>query len=127
MEPFFDGGLFELLIAIAIGSSLNFIFKRKYLLVIYSCVAIASPLLLLFTKKSEIFLWLVGISIFNTVLLITLLWKQKMTEPSKPLIETSKYLEMYLKRKAELKRILKIKVSSESNHSGKLYKLKDGR
>ena len=30
MEPFLDGGLFEVLIAVLIGYSLNFIFLKKY-------------------------------------------------------------------------------------------------
>ena len=48
MEPFFDGELFELLIAIGIGSSLNFVFKKKYLLVIYSIISVSAPILLFF-------------------------------------------------------------------------------
>lgn len=98
MEPFIDGGLFELFIAIGVGYSLNFIFKRKYLLILYSFASIMAPILLLFTKESEIFLWLVGISIFNTILLITLLWRQRFTEPNKPLIQTDKYINMLFKK-----------------------------
>jgi hypothetical protein len=108
MEPFFDGGLFELLIAIGIGSSLNFIFKRKYLLIIYSVASIMATMFLLFTKKGEIYQWLVAVNAFNTILLIALLWKQKLTEPNKSLIDTDKYIDLYLKRKEEIKRILNI-------------------
>jgi hypothetical protein len=100
MEPFFDGGLFELFIAIGVGYSLNFIFKRKYLLVIYSIISIATPILLLFTNKSEMFIWLVSISIFNSTLLIIFLWKQRLSNPNKSLFETEKLLEkFFLKRK----------------------------
>lgn len=106
MEPFFDGGLFELLIAIGIGSSLNFIFKRKYLLILYSIASVGATILLLFTKMNEIHQWLAGISIFNAILLVTLLWKQKLTEPNKSLIDTDKYIDLYLKRKEEIKKAL---------------------
>lgn len=99
MEPFFDGGLFELLIAIGIGYALNFIFLKKYLLVFFSIVSIAAPALLFFVNSREIFYWLVGACIFNTIFLITLLWKQRITEPDKSLFEVKKYLEKYRKKK----------------------------
>jgi hypothetical protein len=108
MEPFFDGGLFELLVAIGIGSSLNFIFKRKYLLMLYSIASIMATILLFFTTIGEIHQWLIGVNSFNSILLIALLWKQKLSEPNKSLIDTDKYIDLYVKRKAEIKRILRI-------------------
>jgi hypothetical protein len=96
MEPFFDGGLFEVLFAIGIGYFLNFIFQRKLLLIIYTGVSIMAPVLLLFVKTGEIYYWAVGITIFNTILLVVLFWKQKITEPGKPLFDTEKYLSDFL-------------------------------
>jgi len=109
MEPFLDGGLFELLIAIGVGYTFNFIFKRKYLLILYSLISIIVPVLLLFAKMSEVFIWLVGICIFNAVFLIFLLWKQRLSEPGKSLIETDKYVGMYIQGRQIVKRMFKIK------------------
>ena len=95
MEPFFDGGLFELLIAIGVGYSLNFIFKRKYLLFIYSIISIVAPIFLLFARKSEMFIWLVSINIFNSIILIIFLWRQRLSTPNKSLFETDKLLEKF--------------------------------
>ena len=98
MEPFLDGGLFEVLIAVLIGYSLNFIFLKKYLLVIFSLVSIVAPVLLFFIHAKEIFYWLVSICIFNTVFLITLLWKQRITEPGKSLFDVKRYVDRYFKK-----------------------------
>lgn len=98
MEPFFDGGLIELLIAIGIGYTLNFIFLKKYLLVFFSIVSIVAPVLLFYVNQGEIYYLLVGVCIFNTIFLNTLLWKQRLTEPDKPLFDLKKYLEQYRKK-----------------------------
>jgi hypothetical protein len=98
MEPFLDGGLFEVMVAVLIGYSLNFIFLKKYLLVIFSVVSIIAPVLLFFIHAKEIFYWLVSICIFNTVFLITLLWKQRITEPGKSLFDVKKYVDRYFKK-----------------------------
>lgn len=113
MEPFIDGGLFELFIAIRVGYSLNFIFKRKYLLVIYSIMSIAAPIILLFTNKSELFLWLVSINIFNSTILIIFLWKQQLSNPNKSLFETDKLLEIFF-QKRKLKQDFKKSTSIKS-------------
>lgn len=113
MEPFIDGGLFELFIAIGVGYSLNFIFKRKYLLVIYSIMSIAAPIILLFTNKSELFLWLVSINIFNSTILIIFLWKQQLSNPNKSLFETDKLLEIFF-QKRKLKQDFKKSTSIKS-------------
>lgn len=97
MEPFFDGGLFEVLIAIGIGYSLNFIIRRKLLLLLYSGISIIAPCVLLFMKISEIYYWAVGICIFNSILLVVLFWKHKINDPEKPLFETEKYIDIFHK------------------------------
>ena len=85
METFLDGGLFEIFIAMAFAVFLNYIFLKRYLLIIFSVFIIASPLLLFFVQKNELFFWLVSICLFNAVLLVVLLWKVKIECPMKPL------------------------------------------
>jgi hypothetical protein len=104
MEPFFDGGLFELLIAMAIAYGLNFIYQRKLQLIVYSCISISAPVVLLCVRTGEIFYWAAGISVFNSILLVFLFWRQKLSHPGKSLIETEKYTEVYRKWVNMLKR-----------------------
>ena len=85
METFLDGGLFEIFIAMAFAVFLNYIFLKRYLLIIFSIFIIASPLLLFFVQKNELFFWLVSICLFNAFLLVVLLWKVKTESPLKPL------------------------------------------
>ncbi len=81
MEIFLDGGWFEIVIAFFLGITLNFIFFRKYLLIIFSLIILAGPVFLFFVKNSELFNWFVIMSIFNSVLLVWLLWKTKKDHP----------------------------------------------
>lgn len=104
MEVFFDGGLFELFLVVGIGYSLNFIFQKKYLLILFSIVSIVAPVLLLFANLSEIFIGLASVSIFNAFFLITLLWKQRLARPNQPLFEVKKYIDKYFKRKERSER-----------------------
>ena len=87
MEIFVDGGLFELFIAAAFGYAINFIFLRKYLLIIYSAIAIMSPIFLYFFNNGEIHNWIAGICIINAILLVTMLWKYRFDFPGKPLVD----------------------------------------
>lgn len=43
IEIFVDGGLFELLIALSLGYLINVIYLKKYLLLLFSGVAIPRP------------------------------------------------------------------------------------
>jgi Ca2+/Na+ antiporter len=85
METFLDGGLFELLIAIGFAYFLNFIYLKKFLLIIFSALVIAAPISLFFIKKNEFYFWLVAMCLFNAVLLIVLLWKEKKRNPGETL------------------------------------------
>jgi hypothetical protein len=85
METFLDGGLFEILIAMVFAIILNFIFLKKYLLIIFSLLIIFCPVILFFINRNELYYWFVSLSIFNSVLLIVLLWREKKTNPNKPL------------------------------------------
>jgi hypothetical protein len=87
METFLDGGLFEILIAISFAIFLNFIFLRKYLLILFSLLIIACPLLLFFVKRNEIYYWLVGFCFLNAILLVVLLWKEKRKNAAGPLFD----------------------------------------
>lgn len=85
METFLDGGLFELLIGIFFASLVNIIFSKKYLLIFFSIMVVASPIILLFINKNELYYWLVSFCFFNSSLLIILLWKERAQHPAKPL------------------------------------------
>lgn len=86
MEPFFDGGLFEILIAAGFVLAVNFVFAKKYLLLIFSAVAVSAPLLLVLLHKSEWFYILAFVCFFNAGFLVVLLWKTKKEKPGEPLI-----------------------------------------
>lgn len=88
MEVFIDGGLFELIIAIAFGCAMNFILLRKHLLIAFSASAILSPTALFFIKNGEAINWIAAICIINAVILTILLWKHRADFPGKPLIDT---------------------------------------
>jgi hypothetical protein len=85
METFIDGGLFELLIAMVFAIFLNFIFLKRYLLILFSLITIAGPVLLFFIDKGESYYWLTSQCLFNSVFLVSLLWKEKKENPSRPL------------------------------------------
>ena len=89
METFLDGGLFELIIAIVFAYFLNFIFLKKYLLLIFSLLIITAPVILFFINKNELHSWLVAICLFNAVLLIVLLWKEKIRNPAESLFNVA--------------------------------------
>jgi hypothetical protein len=91
MEIFIDGGLFELAIAVGLGYAVNYIFKHKYLLVGYSVLIIAIPILDLFIKKGDWFYVLFFISMLNSILLIWLLWKQRPQSDQMQLLDTTRY------------------------------------
>ena len=90
MEIFIDGGLFELIIAIAFGYAINFIFLKKYLLFIFSAIAILAPIALFFFNTGEPRNWIIGVCIINAILLVTLLWKHRFDFPNRPLLDTEK-------------------------------------
>ena len=114
MEPFFDGGLIELFIASLFAFVLNYIFLRRYLLVVYSTVVIACPVLLFFYRSGELANWLTAVCLFHAVLLVVLLWKQKSAEPHKQLFDIQKMKDefkskatfFYRKQKMDRKEVL---------------------
>lgn len=87
METFLDGGLFELLIAILFASLLNIIFLKKFLLVVFSILVISCPVILLFINRNELYYWIVSLCIFNSCLLMILLWKEKKKHPKDVLFD----------------------------------------
>ncbi len=98
MEIFIDGGLFEITIAAAVAYTINYIFARKFLLVIYSAIAILTPIALIFFRTGELYYWFVTISILNSVLLVVLLWKLRQKHPHQPLFDADKFTKkMYNK------------------------------
>ena len=106
METFLDGGLFEILFAIGIAYTLNFIFKKKFLLIIFSIVSVVATVLIFIVKSNEIFYFVSTILAFNSILLISILWKLSLKEPDKPLFEVSEYIQKYNKIKESIKKIL---------------------
>lgn len=91
MEIFLDGGLFELTIAIATGYIINYIFLKKYLLILFSVAVITAPVMILFISRGELYYFLSGFTIINALFLILLLWKQRSHAPREPLINIEKY------------------------------------
>ena len=85
MEPFLDGGLFELLFALAFAVFVNFIFLKRYLLILFSLIIITAPVLLFFMPGNEFRNWIIAVCLFNSVLSVVLIWKQKKEKPAGPL------------------------------------------
>src|SRR5258705_13559398 len=76
MEIFLDGGLFEFFAVVILAYAVNFIFLKKYLLILFSILTIASPILLIFFNKSEWYYFCVSLCIFNSIFLVILLWRE---------------------------------------------------
>jgi hypothetical protein len=91
MEIFLDGGLFEVVIAVTLGYMINFIFLKKYLLIVFSVISVTAPALTIFIGKEDLFYFLVSISIGNSILLVILLWIERNKHPNEPLIKIEKY------------------------------------
>ena len=85
MEPFFDGGLFELLFVIGFAILVNFIFLKKYLLILFSLLIISAPVILYFIRGNELYNWVVTLCLFNAVLLVVIIWKLRKEKPGVPL------------------------------------------
>jgi hypothetical protein len=98
MEIFLDGGLFEFFAAVMLAYALNFIFLKKYLLILFSIVTIASPIFLVFFNKSELYYCLVSVCIFNSIFLIILLWKERIKKPNRPLFEIDRMKQDILRK-----------------------------
>ena len=104
MEIFLDGGLFELLVAVGFGYAINFIFMKKYLLIIFSCIVIGAPVSLIFFNSGEIRFWIIGACCINAMLLVILLWKHRLENTNKQLFNLNKAKNIYRKR-TKLKKI----------------------
>lgn len=98
MEPFVDGGLFELLIIIGIGFMINFIFLNKYLLTFYSILSLAAPVWLALSLNDELHYILCAFCFFNSILLNILLWRQRIINPKTPLFDITKYRKKFFKK-----------------------------
>jgi hypothetical protein len=89
MEVFVDGGLFELFALLAFGCAINFIFAHKYLLLLFSAVAFAGPVGLLFVSEN-LRAWPAGFCILTGALLTFLLWKMRLARGDRPLFDLNK-------------------------------------
>ena len=98
MEIFIDGGLFELTVAIATGYLINYIFLRKYLLIVFSIAAIAAPLINLFIFRGELYYFFSAFTIVNSVFLVLLLWKQRGRSPHEPLVNIERYRKKLIRQ-----------------------------
>ena len=107
MEIFVDGGLFEIIGLLLFASLTNYIFSKKYLLIIFSVIAVTAPILLLFVRDTEVFYWVIGVLMFNSILFVSLLWKVWRGASDKKLFDTGflKRKLMQLKEKAKYARI----------------------
>jgi hypothetical protein len=108
MEIFLDGGLFEILIAMSCAIFLNFIFLRKYLLIIFSLLIIACPLMLFFIKKNELYYWVVAFCFMNAILLTVLLWKEKRKNTRGPLFDVENMKNKIVAIRNNLRTFLKL-------------------
>ena len=107
MEIFIDGGLFELLAAISLGYIINIIFLKKYLLIIFSAVSVSATILTIFFNKGDIFYFLAAINIFNSILLVVLLWRQRSKYPNQPLFDIGKIKKVFYSRFSKKNQIKK--------------------
>lgn len=108
MEIFVDGGLFELLIAAVLGYMINYIFLKKYLLILFSVISVAAPVLLLFTGKGDLFYFLIALTLINSILLVILLWTERKRHPFEPLFKIErpkKIVSKFFKKKSFKKEI----------------------
>ena len=99
MEVFVDGGLFELLLAVVLGYTINFIFLKKYLLVIFSGISIMTPVALIFFNTGEVHYWLISICILNGILLVALLWRQRHQYPNRALFDVEGLKNKFFSKK----------------------------
>jgi len=92
MEVFVDGGLFELIIIVALGYVFNHVFRNRLLMIVYSVVVVASSILIIFLNRNDFFYVLAVVNILNSILLVTLLWRIRATKNNEPLFNIKKYL-----------------------------------
>ena len=96
MEPVFDGGLIEFLIALSFGFAINYIFLKKYLFIFYSILSVITPCFLLIVHQGGLFYIAIFLCFFNSVLLLILLWRARETNPNMPLFDLKKIRKVML-------------------------------
>lgn len=99
MEIFVDGGLFELIIAITMGYIVNFIFLRKFLLILFSILVISVPILFIFIHRGELYYFLLVFSMLSSVLLVLVLWSIRKQRQGLPLFNLDQFRKKIFKRK----------------------------
>lgn len=99
MEIFLDGGLFELGIALAAGYFINFIFNRRFLLILFSLAVVAAPVILIFIRKSDLYYTLAAFSSVCSILFVVVLWQLRVREPGRPLFDLRKFRKDILRKK----------------------------
>jgi hypothetical protein len=89
MEIFVDGGLFEAVAIVGVAYCINYIFLKKYLLIIFSVLSGLAVLAIFFFRQGEIFYFSAAICTLNTTLLIVMLWREKKRGGERPLFDVS--------------------------------------
>ena len=115
MEPFFDGGLFELLLVAGFAILVNFIFLKRYLLILFSLIIVSAPVVLYFIGKNELYNWIVTLCLFNAFLLVSILWKQKKERPGQPLFNLDNMKSKLSEFKNKINNLFSKKHNSEQN------------
>jgi hypothetical protein len=87
MEIFVDGGLFEIILASVFAAAINFVFRRKMLLIAYAVVLVTAPLVLLFTANKEVLYTVVAFAVINHLLLAIVLLREHNRNPGAPLFK----------------------------------------
>lgn len=90
MEPFIDGGIFEIIAVLALAFVINYIFIKKMLLIVYSVITILLPVSLLLLSKGALFDIVAAIVFLNSVLLVIILWREKKRLQGAKLFESRK-------------------------------------
>jgi membrane associated rhomboid family serine protease len=105
MEIFIDGGLFELIAFLIFGYAINYVFKKKYLLIAYCTCIIITPVIIPFLHKGALLDLVIIFNIANAALLVLLLWRHYKFFKGEPLINVKKYrqkLPRFFQKKPEL-------------------------
>lgn len=102
MEIFIDGGLFELLIFLGFGYGLNYIFKKRFLLIAYCVLALMAPFGILFLQEGWLLDILIAFNVLNAAVFVFLLFDHYKEKKDQPLIDLSRYrkkLPSFVQRK----------------------------
>jgi len=106
MEIFVDGGLFELIALLIFGYGMNYILRRKLLLIAYCIIALASPFGVIFLHEGFIRECLAVVSVVNAGILVFILVSRYKENKDQPLFDVSSYykkLPSFIRKKIKNK------------------------